>query len=205
MTTDFMSEAPYLEVDEAIDGALRSFETRGFVEEDDFENQNNARFDLREMAERDALWTVAGMMRAARRISAELDRSALYLTRLEAEISRRNASKVRQYEFLCELIREYGESLLLPGSKHVDVPGVGRIQYRDIKESLSIKDHDAFMGALDADEKARLVEMRPHLKTNEAKQYQQAVLETEGGQLLPGVERVEARRTASISFEGVGS
>lgn len=86
---------------------------------------------------------------------------------------------------------------LVGNSKHVDLAGLGRIQFRDTPAGVRIADAEAFMASLGADERARLVEQRPHLLTTEAKKYAEAVM-AESAEILPGVERTEAQRTATL-------
>lgn len=155
------------------------------------------------MFDTDSRRAMFGMLRQARMIKAQLDADEHWLAMQRGEVERKNESAKRSLAFLESQVQALAESLLIPGSKHVDVPGAGRIQYRDYKAGVRIADADSFMESLGPDERASLIEMRPHLKTTEAKKYVEAVLETEDGELLPGTERVEARRTATIEYETV--
>lgn len=157
-------------------------------------------YRILEMWARDQRRTFFGMLRQAKRIRDALEADATWHAMIESELARKNEGNVRSLAFLEAQIETLAEQLLTEDSKHVDVPGAGRVQYRDYAAAIRIADPDAFIAALDADERARLVETVEKLKTNDAKKYQEEVLKTEGGTLLPGVEEVPARRTATIEY-----
>lgn len=146
--------------------------------------------------------SVFGMMRAAQQRLAEIDDREIWLAMITEEVERAVAPKRRQIQWLETQIKELAEQLLVGKSKTVTVPGAGDVAYVDRKEALSITDAEAFIAALSADELAVLVERRPHLKTNEAKAYAATVL-SESAKLLPGVERIEARRTSTVHYEPI--
>jgi len=143
--------------------------------------------------------TLFGMMRAAGELDAEIAALEAYRRIVDAEIAATVSGKTNRKAWLEEQIKRTAEPLLTGKSKNVDMPGAGRVQYRDYGETLSIADPEAYIAALDADERERLVELRPHLKTNDAKQYAATVL-AEHGEVMPGVERIPARRTATVSY-----
>lgn len=157
-------------------------------------------------AELDAVWladarrSLFGMMRAARRLLDECEEQREYCAMIQAEVERTLAPKMQSFRFLEQQIKQLAEVLLVGKAKHVDVPGAGRIQYRDHRETLRIEDDAAFISALSADERHVLVEDRPHLKRDDAKAYAAQVL-GDTGQILPGVERVEAYRSSAIEFD----
>lgn len=190
-----------LPVDDEIEQIARTASMVGAVDEDDARAmEDDAREQLRQHWERDSRRTLAGMLRTARRIRAELDEDAKYLAMIAAEIERKNAGKRGSLAFLEQQAQALGEQLLVVGSKHVDVPGAGRLQFTDRKAGVRIADPLAFIAALDADTRPSLIEIVEKLKTNDAKKYAEAVLQQDG-ELLPGVERVEAQRTATIAYD----
>ena len=140
-----------------------------------------------------------GMMRAAAQLKAEIQDRRAWVAMIAAEVERDLAPRIRSLEWVEGQIEDVGEVLLVGKSKTVTIPGLGKIAYFDHQAWLSIADDEAFMGALSADERAVLIEQRPHLKRNDAKAYAQRVHESTGA-LLPGVERIEAQRTASIRY-----
>lgn len=160
-----------------------------------------------EQSELDAIWladsrrTAFGMMRALAAAQRVIDDHETYLAMVEDETRRAIAPMLQRAAWLKAQLIPLCELLLPPGTKHVDFPAVGRAQFRDYQASLRIDDPDAFIAALGAEERARLVEMKPKLLTVPAKAYAQQVLD-DHGELMPGVERVEAHREASISTEG---
>ena len=108
---------------------------------------------------------------------------------------RRIDDRMRDLKGQIELL---AEDFLVGDSKHVDLAGLARIQFRSTEAGLRIADADALIASLGADERALLVETRDHLLTTEAKKYAEKVLE-ESGEVLPGVIRTEAQRSASIT------
>lgn len=110
--------------------------------------------------------------------------------------ARTDRKRARLHDLMLD-IEGLAALFLVGDSKHVDLAGLGRIQFRDTAAGLRIADADAFMAALGPDERALLVETRDHLRTTEAKAYASKVLET--GEIIPGVERTEATRSSSIT------
>lgn len=141
--------------------------------------------------------TLLGLMRALARVRARKQARADWFEMVVREAAAAGASDTQAEDWLSASIEAIAPDFLLEGSKHVDVPGAGRIQYRDTPAGLRIADAEAFMASLGADERARLVEQRPHLLTTEAKKYAEAVM-AESAEILPGVERTEAQRTATM-------
>lgn len=158
------------------------------------------RAELDAMVLSDSRRMAYGMMRAAAQLKAEIQDRRQWLSMISTEVERELATKIRSLEWLEVQLEDVGEVLLVGKSKTVTIPGLGKIAYSDHQARLSIADDEAFMDALGADERAVLIEQRPHIKRNDAKAYAQRVLE-ETGALLPGVERIEAQRTASIRYE----
>lgn len=142
--------------------------------------------------------TLFGLMRALARVRAsKRDRGEWVMTVIN-EANAASEKDMATETFLVANIEAIAPDFLLEGSKHVDVPGAGRIQFTDRKAGLRIADADAFIAGLGADERALLVEQRDHLRTTEAKTYAANVLQ-ESGELIPGTERTEARRDSTIS------
>lgn len=140
------------------------------------------------------------MLRDLRQVDAEIAEQQRWVTvaieEAQATVARLRARKAD----LEERIASEGEMFLVGDSKHVDIPGMGRIQYRDYDPTLRIADPQAFMDALNADERALLVQQRDTLKTNEAKAYADTVLHGGDAVILPGVEIVPPRREHSINL-----
>ena len=151
------------------------------------------------LIEDDARRTLVGLLRALRREQTAVEDARAWARTVYDEVERANAPRLRTVAFLEEQVARVAEGLIPAGRKSVDVPGIARIQYRDLKDDVRIAEPESFIDALGADERERLVEMRPHLKTNEAKAYARTVIE-ESGELMPGIERVEARRTTAIQW-----
>lgn len=144
--------------------------------------------------------SVYGLMRAVQQRRAEIDDRAAWLAMITEEVRRDTEPKRRQIAWLETQIKALAEQLLVGKSKTVTVPGVGDVAYVDHSESLAITDDEAFIAALEGrEERAALVEDRPHLKRNDAKKYAAEVLKT--GEIMPGVERVAAHRTSTVHIE----
>lgn len=165
----------------------------------EFGNEDGASAAIDELSAEDRRRTLFGMLRAAGALENEIRELTEYLARVQAEVQQAALPKKQRLAWLEEQIKRTAEPLLTGKTKNVDMPGAGRVQYRDYSEALRVADAEAFIAALDADERERLVELRPHLKTLDAKQYAATVL-ADHGEVMPGVERVEAHRTASISY-----
>ena len=142
---------------------------------------------------------LVGLMRAAGELSDEIESLREYLASVQREVEATVSGKASRLAWLEQQIKATAEPLLTGKSKNVDLPGVGRVQYRDYSEALRIADAEAYIAGLAADERARLVEMRPHLKTVAAKAYAATVL-ADHGEVMPGVEVIEAHRTATVSY-----
>lgn len=168
----------------------------GEIEEAAFTQDEGA---VRRLWDEDARRGLFGMLRQARALQQQLDESARYLAMIVTEVADNDALKRQALLFLKEQIEVLGRDLLVGSSKHVDVPGAGRVQYRTRAESMRIIDEKAFMSALGADERALMVESVDVLRTNEAKAYAKATLE-ETGELLPGVARLPETTGVSITF-----
>lgn len=139
------------------------------------------------------------MMRDYQQVSLEIDEAVAWRRAAEMESSETLARLGARRDDLKGQIEALAADFLVGDSKHVDLPGIGRVQFTDRQPSLRITDHEAFMGALGADERARLVEQKPHINIIEAKKYAETVL-AETGEVLPGTERSEARRDAAIQL-----
>lgn len=143
--------------------------------------------------------TLFGLMRALARVRAQMVERRSWANMVAEELNSGLTADIETEKWLESSIEAIAPDFLLEGSKHVDVPGTGRVQFTDRKAGLWIADADAFMASLGADKRELMVEMRPHLLTNEAKKYAEAVLQ-ESAEVLPGVERTEAHRDASITL-----
>lgn len=182
------------EIDEAnIQAALDGLEADGLIE----------RVDGLTLPEDERRRLLYGQLKDGQQLACEIE-----------ELEKQRRMVVGEYDSALSRLRERLEQVesavtplaesLLPGkAKHYDVPGVARVQFRDYQRDVRIADPDTFIEALGADERNELVEMRPKLKTTEAKAYAKAVIETEGGEILPGVEVVPERRMVTVKFEGV--
>lgn len=139
------------------------------------------------MAEMREIQEEIANLEAARRavLTAHDDR----LVRLEARFDQASESAAR-----------LAEPLLPRGSKHVDIPGLGRVQFRDYQAGVRVADPRALLQwAVDA-ERTDLYERVPRLLAGEAKKAADAALASDG-ELLPGVERVEARRVPTVALD----
>lgn len=181
---------PILTIDEQIADAVAAA-ARG--------DDGIARERLDALTTEDRRRALYGLLRAAGELSEEIAAIEAYRRIVLAEIDATLSGKSIRLEWLETQIKATAEPLLAGKAKLVDMPGAGRVQFRDYEASLRIADPDAYIESLDADERERLVEMVQKLKTNDAKAYAATVL-ADHGEIMPGVERIEARRTATISY-----
>ena len=170
----------------------------------DDENDFGSRETLAKLEADDARRLLYGLMAEARSIRAECDAQDRWITMIKAEEERRRAPKLRSLAWLETEIKRLAEPLIAGKTKHVDVPMLGRIAYRDMARRVRLTVEEDFIGALPVEEFSRLVEMQPRLKQRaDAVEYAKRVL-TDTGEVMPGTEVVEAHRTASISYEHPG-
>ena len=151
------------------------------------------------LIEDDARRTLVGLLRALRREQTAVEDARAWARTVYDEVERANAPRLRTVAFLEEQVARVAEGLIPAGRKSVDVPGIARVQFTDRAGYLRIADAEAFVEALGADERERLVEWAPKVKGAEAKQYATEVQETTG-ETLPGTEFVPARTSVSIRW-----
>lgn len=128
-----------------------------------------------------------------------VDRSAAERTAVARSQSKELSEEIERLARLLVPRDEHGK----PTRKHEDIPGLGRVKWVKRSAGMRIVDAEAFMGSLGADERARLVEQRPHLRTNDAKQYALEVMQATG-EVVAGVERIDEDEWAhpSITLSG---
>lgn len=143
--------------------------------------------------------TLFGLMRAAAREQASAVDAETWGETVADEVRARVARAKERFDWIEAQIKILAPDFLLEKSKHVDIPGAGRVQFKDYEPSLRVSDPDAFIASLGADERKLLVEQRDHLRTNEAKTYATNVLQ-ESGEVIPGIERIPAHRESNITF-----
>ncbi len=154
---------------------------------------------LSRLIEQDSRRVMFGMASAAQRMRQEMAADAAYLRMIADEIDHKNASRRTQAAWLEAQVTKVAETLLPEGSKHVDMPGIGRVQFTNRKRTVRIDDPEAFIAWARENERAELYEERTVLLTNEAKRVAKVTL-LEGGVLLPGVEDVPAERTSVLQW-----
>jgi hypothetical protein len=149
---------------------------------------------------RDPRRLLVGMLAHIRRLNAEMAEDEAFLQTIVEELHRKNSPKKMRAQWLEEQVKALAESLLPEGSKHVDVPGIGRIQYSDKRTAVKVEDADRLLKWAKEHERRDLYESREHLLTNDAKKVALEALLTDG-ELLPGVMEVPAHKAARIEWE----
>lgn len=149
--------------------------------------------------EEDARRALFGMMLSAKRLAAKRQDRADWLRTISDEVRADDASDATRLEWMEAMIERYAVTMTTDGSKRVVVPGVGRIQYRLYQPSVRIADTEAFTAALNAEDRDALVEMRPHLRTNDAKAWAAEHLGTTG-ELVEGVEVVPGGLKGTVTY-----
>jgi NACalpha-BTF3-like transcription factor len=136
------------------------------------------------------------------------------LARLEAEGAEANAwmnsvmavfndeckERITEKDRLAALVEEITKEMLPEGSKHVDIPGIARVQFKTTDEYLRVADPKAFTEWARGSEEEGLLEFIPASYkpiTAEAKKFAEKAL-AETGEVLPGMERVPAVTTMKI-------
>lgn len=159
---------------------------------------------IREQGERDVRRAIYGLLRQIDRVDAEQHDADEWLRVVVNEMQAKAEKRKRARGFLEEQAAGLAETLLRPGGpKNVDVPGAGRIQFRDLGATVRIADPGAFIAWAKEHERGDLYDavMVEKLKTTEAKRAAEHLAYSEGEE-LPGVELIPARRTASIQMGG---
>lgn len=93
----------------------------------------------------DARRTVYGLMREIRAKVRQVEDQEAWLRTIAAEVTAANAKRQRTIEFLSEQAKRIAKDLIPEGKKSVDVPGIGRIQWRKVPEAVVISDEDALL------------------------------------------------------------
>lgn len=104
-----------------------------------------------------------------------------------------------------EQIKATAERLIPDGKKSVDVPGHGRVQFRDYAESVRIGNPDAMLEwarEVERDDLYETVQTYKLDRTAAVALAKQAL--ASAGEVLPGVEVRPARREAYIEDGGIG-
>lgn len=92
--------------------------------------------------------TVYGLLRAIRSEVRQVDEQEAWLASITAEVRSANAKRQRTIDFLSEQVERLAKDLIPEGKKSVDVPGIGRIQWRKVPEAVVIQDEDALLAWL---------------------------------------------------------
>lgn len=162
-------------------------------------SRKHADTTLSRLIEQDSRRVMFGMASAARRMRDELAADAAYLRMVADEIDRKNTSRRTQAAWLEEQVKQVAETLLPEGSKHVDMPGIARVQFTDRKRTVKIDDPEAFIEWAAEFGHTELYEEKTTLKVNDAKAVAKTAL-LEMGNLLPGVEDVPGERTSVLQW-----
>ena len=107
-------------------------------------------------------------------------------------ITAKHLDRLERARWLRDRLVELAEPLLEDGSKHVEIVGVGRVQFTDRKRSAKIADAEAFIAWAREHEHPELIEERTVVIAAKAKPVALAALEA--GETLPGVEDVPRAR-----------
>lgn len=108
-------------------------------------------------------------------------------------VTARHRERSARAVWLRDRLVELAKPLLAGGEKHVDLPGIGRVQYATRKRSAKIADAEAFIAWARAHERADLFEERTVVVAAKAKPV--ALEALEAGETLPGVEDVPEATT----------
>lgn len=95
------------------------------------------------------------------------------------------------------------EPLIPPGKKSVDIPDLGRVQFRTYAAHPSLVEPRELLEWAVENERTDLYERVPKLLGEQARLVVKA--EYANGHLLPGVEPVEERTTCTVEITGGGA
>mgnify|MGYP001560386340 CR=1 FL=1 len=99
-----------------------------------------------------------------------------------------------------QAIESIAADLRVGDSEHVDVPGMGRIQFRTTKPALRVADHVEAMKWVEEHEREEFVRVTRSLDVVPFKAFAAEVLRTDG-ECLPGVEQTPETTSMSISWK----
>ena len=144
------------------------------------------------------------LMRMRAELQRKLNDKAAWIQVIQEEHARETEPMRQELSHLEEQIKATGVRLIPPDQKFVDVPGYGRVQYRNYKAAIRISDPEAFIAWAKEVERTDLYEVVTTEKLNRAAATKVAgAVLTDDGEQLPGVEVQLARREAYIEDRGV--
>ena len=137
-----------------------------------------------------------GVLRNMKYEQAQRAQIAEYLRVVKGECEVAIGLIDRRLDELTERARGMAELLTPEGSKHIDLPGLGRIQFRDYQPGYTVADADVLLKWAVEHEREELFEYRPVLDKKSSLELARE------GEELPGIDPTAAHRTMSIQFEG---
>lgn len=149
--------------------------------------------------DRRATYILLRQLRAVEEAQADAD---AWLEAAQADHAEGTAQREAAKADLHRQIEQIAADLRTPGSEHVDVPGIGRIQFRTTKPGLRVADaaealkwveeheYDAFI---------RIVPEKRELDVSEFRKFAASVLASDAD-LLPGVEETPEHTSMSIQW-----
>lgn len=147
--------------------------------------------------------TLFNLLRQYQQIERSSEESRRWLNTVAATVQAENDRRQTALRFLDEQIARLAKPLIPEGKKSVDVPGIGRIQFRMQPEGARISDQESFLAWAKENEARDLIRTKEEVKVAEAKQY---VLDCfkDTGELPPGSEYVpeDEHASHSITFGG---
>lgn len=145
---------------------------------------------------------VARRIRALRATLADLDAEQSAVVDEIAARRARTLQRLADAEALAMSLAE--QHFEERGEKHLDLPGGVRVQGKTVSAGWDITDREAFLAALNAEDRDEVAPPRPHFLVSEAKRWLDAHLTRRGGDLEslpPGVERTEERVSWSVRVQ----
>lgn len=113
--------------------------------------------------------TIYGLMRAIRTEVRAVEDQEQWLRDIAGEVRAGNARRQQTIDFLSEQVARIAESLIPEGKKSVDVPGLGRIQWRKVPEAVLVHDDEPVIAWLKASNREDLIRVKEEVRKADAK------------------------------------
>ncbi len=141
------------------------------------------------------------MLRSYQRLERESADSKAWLQTVVDQLNEEQNNRTADMLAMLPEIEQLAAEMRIPGSEHVDVPGVGRVQFTTRKPTLRIADDQAFVDWCEEHERMDLVRVKT-TRTPDAALAKAAAVEAlaKDGEYLPGFEEVPERTSVTLKW-----
>lgn len=142
-----------------------------------------------------------GLLRELQQLEREDAEDKRWLTAVVEEAAERASKRNVRADEIRGLLEQIVADMRLPGSQHVDVPGIARIQFRTTEPSLRIAEPEAFIQWARDHERHDLIKVKTTTTViADAAKDEAARALSQAGELLPGVIEEPEHTSMSIRF-----